>query len=109
MCALNAALAAIVAPLIGAQLFYTDQPYQWLFMMGAIVMLVSGIVTLAFADERSTADEAPATMNVEQDFLVVFMWRGLRAMPRSLLRVLAAFFSSWCAFAPFWILYSLWW
>lgn len=101
-------VSAVLAPIAGAQLFYTDMPYQWLFMLGAIAMLVSGLLTIAFAHEKSSENNAPVTANVREEWLIAFMWTGLRDMPRPLLRVLAAFFFSWCAFAPFLILDTLW-
>lgn len=119
--------AAIVAPLIGAQasgsscfasvavlstddaqLFYTSDPYQWLFLMGAIVMLMCGLLTIFNAHEKSTLYDSPVRANLQNEVLFVHMWSGLVDMPRPLLRVLAAFFFSWCAFSPFLILDALW-
>lgn len=37
-------VTAIVAPLLGVALFLTADPYQWLFLMGAIVIAASGLV-----------------------------------------------------------------
>lgn len=80
--------------------------------MGAVVVLLSGLSTVAFASEASSLDAAADSTPHQRKrelFIVYSMWAGLVEMPRSLLRVLLAFFASSCAFAPFLILQSLWW
>jgi serine/threonine protein kinase len=45
-------ITAVVAPLIGVALFYSQDPasspYQWLFLIGACVMVVTGFCTVFF-------------------------------------------------------------
>jgi hypothetical protein len=110
-------VTAIIAPLLGVALFQTADPYQWLFMMGAIVMASCGVVTTVFGVERSTLllGDVPVTVDGRsmpvlvrggQSLLGVFS--TLRTTPKTLLRVLAAFFLSYCAFSPFLILDTIW-
>jgi MFS family permease len=51
-------ITAVVAPLIGVALFYSQDPasspYQWLFLIGACVMVVTGFCTVFFGVEKST-------------------------------------------------------
>lgn len=118
-------LSAVIAPLIGAQLFYTSEPYQWLFLIGALVVLLCGGITIVTAREKSSLDPPPlspspsspassavygsASSNKKAPpFFLVSVFTTLRTTPRLLWRVLAAFFFSWCAFSPFLVLDTLW-
>ncbi len=119
-------VTAIVAPLIGVALSYTNDTYQWLFLIGAVVMLTTGVVTTIFGVEKSSlvyvastpisAEIVPGGPEVlvahlepaGGRFVVWSVFSTLRSTPKALLRVLAAFFLSYCAFAPFLILDTLW-
>ena len=120
-------VTAIIAPLIGVALTYTADAYQWLFLIGSVFMLGSGIVTTIFGVEKSslvfvattpvsqTAELAPGAeaevarlQPPKEPFVLFVVFRTLCSTPKALLRVLAAFFLSYCAFAPFLILDTLW-
>jgi hypothetical protein len=121
-------VTAIIAPLIGVALTYTADAYQWLFLIGSVFMLGSGVVTTIFGVEKSTlvyiattpVSEAPLPTaegeatpialleHPKEPFVLFVIFRTLCSTPKALLRVLAAFFLSYCAFAPFLILDTLW-
>ena len=97
-------------------------------------MFVSGVVTCIFGNEKSSlnyiggiqpissssdllstinnTDGVPQAMvpqkAAENPFLFPHIFQTLIGMPRPLLKVLGAFFLSWCAFSPFLILDTLW-
>lgn len=77
------------------------------------MVVLTGAGTLVFADEKSSlvdamSSGAAATTRRRELLLIAYMWSAVRDMPRPLLRVLGAFFASWCSFSPFLILDSLW-
>ena len=45
-------VAAIIASVVGAQFFLTNDPYFWLFMIGVVVVLLAQLPTMFAAKEK---------------------------------------------------------
>ncbi len=67
-------------------------------LLGAVPVFQEGGGTL----------ETPASLQMGEPLVFLQVFTTLRNTPRALLRVLAAFFLSYCAFSPFLILDTLW-
>lgn len=95
-------ISAVLANVVGAQLFNTDNPYVWLFSIGVVVILLSVIPTLLVAKEnkfeRPAGTPKPTILSV---FAKIF--RGFYQMPNAMVRTVLLYFFSWSAFAPFMI------
>eukprot|EP00727_Mastigamoeba_balamuthi_P010388 m51a1_g5972 putative major facilitator subfamily protein (515) ;mRNA; f:231413-233558 len=97
-------IAAIVANVMGAQLFLTAAPYRNLFAIGVVCVLLSAIPTLVVAKEGLPpmgSDDDTQRAGACGVFGKIFM--AFATIPRKMVIVVVVFFLSWCAYSPYMI------
>jgi len=95
-------LAAVIANVIGAQVFHEPEPYKILFLIGCGFIILSCIPTMIICKEQVYV-EVGEKKNKSIGGVFIRIFRGFRYMPGSLYRIAILYFFSWCAFSPFMI------
>ena len=98
-------MAAILANVIGAQLFSTSAPYRNLFVIGVVAVLLSVVPTFIAAKEEryvppETNGERPKWGKCNAFYKIYY---AFRTIPRKMIIIVVVFFFSWCAYSPYMI------
>eukprot|EP00727_Mastigamoeba_balamuthi_P001565 m51a1_g11405 hypothetical protein (511) ;mRNA; r:4989-6887 len=99
------ALAAIVASVVGAQLFFTAAPYRNLYAVGVVFVLISSVPTLVVAKEELPISPEPSADGTAKRSsglgAVARFFHGFVAMPRKMVMVVMAYSVGLSCYGPF--------